>query len=144
MLGFLRTLPISEKMFKQLNKDTMPPKHRQFAKFITAKREERSISKSELARELGVVRANVTFWEDGKFLPQPSVLEPLARALRVSYEDLFALAGYVPPEGLPSPEPYLRALYPGITKEGLAEAERLFGRFDDRFKKAKRKKGRRS
>lgn len=130
-------------MFRQLNKHTMPPKHRQFAKFITAKREERGISKSELARELGVVRANVTFWEDGKFLPQPNVLEPLARALRVSYEDLFALAGYVRPDGLPGTEPYLRALYPGITERRLAEAKRLFAKLDAEEEKRPKRKGRR-
>jgi transcriptional regulator with XRE-family HTH domain len=121
----------------------MPSKHHQFAKFITAKREALGLSKSELAREIGVHRSNVTFWEYGKVLPQPSVLEPLAQALKVSYEDLFTLAGYSHPEGLPEPEPYLRALYPGISQKAVAEATRLFDGFDDRYKRAGRGKGRR-
>jgi transcriptional regulator with XRE-family HTH domain len=123
----------------------MPTKHRQFASFITAKRKQRGLSKSELAREVGVVRANVTFWEAGKFLPQPTALERLARALRVSYEDLFVLAGYVSPKGLPGTEPYLRALYPGISQKRLSEAKALFDVIDAEQKRGTRAgtKGRR-
>ncbi|MGH7490166.1 MAG: helix-turn-helix domain-containing protein [bacterium] len=111
----------------------MPSKHPQFAKFITSQREARGLSKSELAREVGVHRSNVTFWEYGKVLPQPSALEPLARALKVSYEDLFALAGYSHPEGLPNLSPYLRAKYPGLSKKALAEADRFIAEFEDRY-----------
>ncbi len=111
----------------------MASKHHQFANFITAKREARGFSKSELAREVGVHRSNVTFWEYGDVLPQPNILEPLARALKVSYEDLFALAGYSHPQGLPNPSPYLRAKYPGLSKKALAEADRFFAKFEDRY-----------
>lgn len=82
---------------------------------------------------VGVTKPTVHYWESGNVLPQATVLEPLARALKVSYEDLFALAGYAHPEGLPEPMPYLRVLYPGITKKAVAEAERLFKDLDDRF-----------
>jgi transcriptional regulator with XRE-family HTH domain len=123
----------------------MPSKHPQFAKFVTAHREALGLSRNRLAKEVGVHRSNVTYWESGEGLPMASVLEPLARALKVSYEDLFALAGYAHPEGLPEPVPYLRAKFPGISKKALAEAQRLFEDFDDRYRKGGKagKKGRR-
>lgn len=123
----------------------MPPKYRQFASYVSSQRAERGLSQRELAAMVGVTRQAIFYWESGKVLPQANVLEPLARALGVSYEDLFALAGYAHPEGLPEPVPYLRAKYPGISKKAVAEAERLFADFDGRYKKgsADRKKGRR-
>lgn len=130
-------------MFKELN--NMPVKHRQFAAFVKTHRESVGLSPSDLARALGVNRANVHYWESGKGVPQPNALEPLARALEVSYEDLFALAGYTHPDALPSGTPYLRAKFPGASKRKLAEAERLYAELEaDEAKRATRKKGRRS
>lgn len=108
----------------------MTTKHPQFAAFITKHREALGLSMNQLAKEIGVPRSRIHYWEQGEFLPQADILEPLARALRVSYEDLFALAGYAAPGGLPSPEPYLRAKFPGISKRKLAEAKRLFGEIE--------------
>jgi transcriptional regulator with XRE-family HTH domain len=110
----------------------MSPTHPQFARFLTKHRKACGLSKSELAREVGVHRSNVTFWEYGKVLPKVNVLERLARALHVSYEDLFAMAGYANPEGLPDPKPYLRAKYPGLSKRAITEAEKFFDDFEDR------------
>lgn len=131
-----------ETMFKNLNK-AMPPKDRQFAAFITARRKERGLSMNQLAKEIGVPRSRVHYWEQGDHLPQVEILEPLAQALKVSYEDLFVLAGYVRPEGLPGTEPYLRTLYPGITKRRLAEAKRLFAEIDAEEEKRGKRKGKR-
>ncbi len=105
-------------------------KHRQFAAFVRKHREAAGLSPIDLARELGVNRANVHYWESGKGVPQPQALEPLARALKASYEDLFALAGYTHPDALPSATPYLRAKFPGASKRKLAEAERLFAELE--------------
>ena len=121
----------------------MPSKHPQFATFVTAHREQQGLSKADLAVEVGVTKSNVHYWESGEGLPMANVLEPLARALKVSYEDLFALAGYTHPEGLPEPEPYLRVLYPGITKRKLTEAKRLFAELDAEEEKRTKRKGRR-
>jgi len=41
--------------------------------------------------------------------PSPEKLQLIAQILGVDYNDLFALAGYVTPDGLPSLVPYLRA-----------------------------------
>lgn len=133
-------------MFKPLNTLPMPPKHRQFASFLTAHREALGLSMNQLAKQVGVTRSNIHYWESAEGLPQPTVLEPLARALKVSYEDLFALAGYAHPEGLPEPEPYLRAKFPGMSKRKLAEAKRLFDEIENQESKRakKRPKGRRA
>lgn len=123
----------------------MPSKHPEFAAFITTHRDALGLSRNQLAKAVGVHRSNITYWESGEGLPMANVLEPLARALKVSYEDLFALAGYTHPEGLPEPVPYLRAKFPSISKRALAEAERLFEGFDDRYAQGGKagKKGRR-
>lgn len=123
----------------------MTTKHPQFAAFITKHREALELSMNQLAKEVGVTRSNVHYWESGEGLPQPNVLEPLAQALNISYEDLFALAGYTRPDALPSGGPYLRAKFPGASKRKLAEAERLYSELEaDEAKRVKQTKGRRS
>lgn len=113
----------------------MAPKHRQFAAFITTHRQQRDLSMAALAEAVGVTKSNVHYWESGEGLPNASVLQPLAEALGVSYEDLFALAGYASPQGLPEPTPYLRAKFPDAPKKAIAEAERFFADFNERYGK---------
>ncbi len=43
--------------------------------------------------------------------PSPEKLQRIAAILELNYDDLFAIAGYHAPEGLPSFVPYLRAKY---------------------------------
>lgn len=111
----------------------MSPKQRQFAAFITKHRKQRKLSMAALAKEVGVTKSNVHYWESGEGVPKASVLEPLAQALGVSYEDLFALAGYAHPEGLPEPAPYLRAKFGDVPKKALAEAEEFFSEWQERY-----------
>jgi transcriptional regulator with XRE-family HTH domain len=116
-----------------IEQDPMPSKHREFAKFVTTHREALGLSMHQLAKEVGVGRSTVHYWESGAFVPEPHTLESLARGLKVSYEDLFALCGYANPQSLPNPEPYLRAKYPDISQRKLAEAKRLFADIDRQF-----------
>ena len=108
-------------------------KRRQFADFIAARRNERRLSMAQLAERVGVTKSNVHYWESGQGLPNATVLEPLAQALGSSYEDLFALAGYAHPEGLPEFQPYLRAKYGALPSEALAEAEAFFEQLTERY-----------
>ena len=108
-------------------------KRRQFATFIAARRKERELSMAQLAEAVGVTKSNIHYWESGEGLPKASVLEPLAQALGSSYEDLFALAGYAHPEGLPEFAPYLRAKYGAWPEEALAEAEAFFDELTERY-----------
>ncbi len=108
-------------------------KSRKFAEFIAAHRKERGLSMAQLAEMVGVTKSNVHYWESGEGLPKASVLEPLAQALGTSYEDLFALAGYARPDGLPELSPYLRAKYGALPEEALAEAEAFFDELTERY-----------
>lgn len=108
-------------------------KRRQFAKFIAARRKERGLSMAQVAEQVGVTKSNVHYWESGEGLPKATVLEPLAQALGVSYEDLFALAGYAHPEGLPAFRPYLRTKYGALPEDALAEAEAFFDELTERY-----------
>lgn len=110
----------------------MSPAQRQLAAFITKHRKERGLSMAALAEQVGVTKSNVHYWESGEGVPKGSVLEPLAQALGVSYEDLFALAGYAHPVGLPEPAPYLRAKFRDLPDSALAEAERFFSDWQER------------
>jgi transcriptional regulator with XRE-family HTH domain len=111
----------------------MAPRHRQFATFLAERRKARGLTQPQLAKTLGVSKSNVHYWEAGEYLPKTNLLEPLARALHVSYEDLFALAGYSHPEGLPEFTPYLRAKYTALPDEALAEAEAFFRNLTERY-----------
>lgn len=51
-------------------------------------REEKSMTQAQLAEKIGVSDKAVSKWETGKGLPDLSLLEPLAQALRVSLTEL--------------------------------------------------------
>jgi len=103
---------------------------------------------NKLAEIVGVTPSNISWWESGEGLPGTGALEPLARGLKVSYEDLLEAAGYAHPEGLPDPVSYTRKKFRDYPDEAMAEAERFFARFEDRYgrdgsaPKPGRKKGR--
>jgi hypothetical protein len=61
--------------------------------------------------------------EAGQFRTiSPANIQALARALDIDAQDLFALAGYRVPEGLPTLVPYMRTKYGGdLPDEGLRE-----------------------
>lgn len=111
----------------------MSPATRQFADFIAARRKERGLTLPQLAEQIGVSKSNLYYWETGRWMPKPDQFEPLARALDVSYEDLFALAGYGHYEELPTFTPYLRAKYGALPDEALAEAEAFFDELTRRY-----------
>jgi transcriptional regulator with XRE-family HTH domain len=88
---------------------------------------------AQLAEAVGTSKTNVHAWEAAEHLPKTSVLEPLARALGVSYEDVFAAAGYSHPEGLPEPALYLRAKFRDLPEAAVAEAEQFFADLTSRY-----------
>ncbi len=59
-------------------------------------REERRISASDLAKQVGVSRGTIYAIEAGSFIPNTTVSLQLARALQVTVEDIFSLAERVP------------------------------------------------
>jgi transcriptional regulator with XRE-family HTH domain len=115
-----------------------------FAQYIYKHRRERGLSQRELALELGVTKPTVSYWESAKAIPQVTILEPLARALHVSYEELFIKGGY-DRKALPTGEPFFRLRYPHASKRRLAEAKRLFDALDaEEVQSPKGSRGRRT
>lgn len=80
--------------------------------YIRLHRKKCGISINELARRVRMHESYVSRVESGIFQrPSPEKLQLIAGAIKASYDDLCALAGYKTPDGLPSFAPYLRAKY---------------------------------
>jgi transcriptional regulator with XRE-family HTH domain len=125
--------------FKSLNcpPTTIPmPSNAKFAAFITRRRKKLGLSAPQLAEEVGVTKSNVSVWESGQFLPKLNVLERLAQALEVSYEELLAKGNY--PRHEVGPAEYFRRQ--GFPKEAVAEAERLYSKLESKYPKRGRRR----
>lgn len=107
---------------------------KQLGDFVRRQRHAKGVSLEGLAEQTGIPHSTISRIETGKFdAPRPDKLGRLAAALDVRYEELFALAGYATPAGLPEPAPYLRAKYRHLPDEALAEAERFFAELEARY-----------
>jgi transcriptional regulator with XRE-family HTH domain len=97
-------------------------------KLIASERAKRGLSLEALGTDAGVSRATVLRLERGEFgRPDPEKLQRIARALELDVEDLFALAGYTPGEGLPNFGPYLRTKHgKELSASDRRELERHF------------------
>lgn len=125
--------------FKFLNRQltTCPmPSNAKFAAFITSRRKKLGLTAPQLAEKVGVTKSNVSVWEAGKYLPNLSVLERLARALEVGYEELLAKGNY--PRHEVGPAEYFRRQ--GFPKEAVAEAERLYSKLESKYPKRGRRR----
>jgi len=93
------------------NKQLSNNKPANIGQYIRRAREQRGWSLSRLADAVGLHHSYLSRVESGSFRPSPEKLQRIAVVLELNYEDLFAIAGYHVPEGLPSFVPYLRAKY---------------------------------
>ena len=59
-----------------------------FQENLRLKRRERGLSQEELASRLHVVRQTISKWENGKCMPDYSIIEPLCDALHVTLPEL--------------------------------------------------------
>lgn len=64
--------------------------------FIARRRKELNLTQKELADKLGITDRAVSKWENGRCMPDLSLLQPLSRILRVGINDL--LSGELVPE----------------------------------------------
>ncbi|MBR0631847.1 helix-turn-helix domain-containing protein [Bacillus altitudinis] len=70
-----------------------------FGEQLRILRENRKMSVNQLAMYSGVSAAGISRIENGKRgVPKPLTIKKLARALKVPYEDLMLLAGYIEQE----------------------------------------------
>ncbi|HEY5249772.1 MAG TPA: helix-turn-helix transcriptional regulator [Dermatophilaceae bacterium] len=80
----------------------------------------------QLAEAADMTPATVSRIETGQIKsPRPEHLVRLARALDVDLEDLYALAGYYMPQGLPELRPYLRSKY-GLSDRAVEQLDEYF------------------
>jgi transcriptional regulator with XRE-family HTH domain len=100
---------------------------------LRAARETAELSIRRLAERIGIHHANLARIESGEVAqPAPEILQRLASALEIDPADLFALAGYQIPEGLPALPAYLRARY-RMPPEAAAQLTEFFDYLSTRF-----------
>jgi transcriptional regulator with XRE-family HTH domain len=91
---------------------------------LRSKREAEGLSIPEMAEELEISRPYLTRLECGeKEHPSAVILSRIAKRLKVSASDLYALAGYMPAVELPSLAAYLRAKHPDWPKLVITEVD---------------------
>lgn len=96
-------------------------------KMLKQSREKLGLSAREVADRSGMADSNVLRLEQGAIAnPRPETLKSLADALSLDLSDLYAAAGYVQPEGLPSFAPYLRSKYADLPASAQREIEASF------------------
>jgi transcriptional regulator with XRE-family HTH domain len=113
-------------------------------RLIARERAKAKLTQRSLAEEAGVTHPTILRLERAEFgRPDPKKLQRIAQALDLGVADFFALAGYVPPESLPSFGPYLRIRWSKeLSAEDREALERDFERRRSRNQRAqKTKKG---
>lgn len=99
-------------------------------KLIARERARQGLSLETLGNAAGGNRSTILRLERGTFAhPDPEKLQRISRALDLDARDLFALAGYLPSDGLPGFGPYLEAKYGDeLSASARKELERQFNR----------------
>lgn len=113
----------------------MPSTDNQLGDYIRHRRGVVGLSLRQLEEATGIERGALSRIENGSRQPSPELLQRIAEALRVDYEDLYAVSGISLPEKLPELDAYLRTRY---RDELTATDRRSLERF---FDELRRKKG---
>jgi transcriptional regulator with XRE-family HTH domain len=116
-----------------------PASSPQLGEFVRSQREAAGLSMAALAQAAGIPRSQVLRIERAEIRPGPDTLARLADALRLAVEDLYVLAGYTAPEGLPGFETYLRTKF-DMSDAAIAEAEAFVHGLQDKEQKGRRGK----
>ncbi len=97
------------------------------------KRKKLGLSTYRLGALVDTNQATIIRLEQGQFsAPRPDKLARIAKALGLSLADLFARAGYLVPDDLPSFETYLFAKYHELPKAAITELVQCFEAFAKR------------
>lgn len=100
---------------------------------LRAHRTRAGLTVRQLAEKSGLTSSTLSRLETGQIeTPRPEHLQRLARALDVDIEDLYAVAGYLMPEGLPELRPYLRAKY-GLPDQAARQLDEYFQALRDKW-----------
>jgi transcriptional regulator with XRE-family HTH domain len=101
----------------------------ELGKLLRERRQELGLSTHQLSARVGVRQSTISRIEHGRFAsPRPAKLARIAEALGLRLADVYARAGYLVPDELPSLEPYLSTKYRHLSEAAVAE---LVGHFDE-------------
>lgn len=96
----------------------------QLGGFIRQQRLKLGLALNELARRAHIDPGALSRLERGKIeVPAPHRLQALARELDIEYEDLAALAGYLPTTSLPGLPVYLRKKYDDLSPDEIRQVD---------------------
>ena len=106
-------------------------------------REAKALSTRKLAEAIGTTHSYIHKLEAGWFQSiSPENVQALATALELDPQDLFALAGYRVPDGLPTLMPYMRTKYgEDLPDEALQELSSYFDYLRNKYGDAGRPMG---
>lgn len=102
-----------------------PKQAAELGALLREQRQGLGISTPRLAKLIGTRQSTVTRLEQGQFRsPHPDKLARIAKALNLDRVEVFARAGYVMADELPSLTPYLSIKYPELSESDIAELDR--------------------
>ena len=100
---------------------------RRFGEFIRRRRQELGLSTYDLGMLIGTRNSTIMRIEQGAFAaPRPDKLARIADALHLSLADVYAGAGYVVPDELPTFHAYLPTRYRDLPQTAIDELSKLF------------------
>lgn len=102
---------------------------------IREAREAKGLSTHKLAEAIGTTHSYIHKLEAGWFQTiSPENIQALSKALDLDPQDLFALAGYRVPEGLPTLVPYMRTKYgEDLPEEAFQELSSYFDYLQNKY-----------
>lgn len=111
-----------------------PQQADQLAELLRNKREGLGLSASEVARRAGVTAGTVTRIELGQ-IPSPKAdsLTAIAEVLQIPRSDVFAAAGWVAGNELPTLRPYLRSKYHDLSEEDAHKVETYIDQLQQQY-----------
>lgn len=64
--------------------------NKKIGSFIAERRKKKGLTQEELGEKLGVSNKTISRWENGNYMPDLSLLEPLSKELEISLNELLA------------------------------------------------------
>jgi transcriptional regulator with XRE-family HTH domain len=106
---------------------------KELGEMLRQRRKELGLSTHQLGAQVGARQSTITRIEQGRFAsPRPAKLAGIARVLGLGLADVYARAGYLVPDELPSFEPYLSAKYRNLPAAAVTELVRHFDELSTR------------
>jgi transcriptional regulator with XRE-family HTH domain len=104
-----------------------PEQSKALGALLRERRQQLGYSTYQVAKAAGATNSTVVRFEQGQFAaPSPDKLARFAEMLGIPLADVYARAGYLIPDELPTFEPYLATKYKELPESALFELRQLF------------------